>query len=64
MTITEAVKILENAQKMLQPVLENWNDFSGNEEFKSNVEAAINLLNMCAEDLAEKVEIEDTTSEP
>ena len=56
MTIEEAIKILETAQKMLQPILENWRDLTSDEEFQDGIGAAINLINMSAEDLSEGLE--------
>ena len=56
MQIEEALKIIEQAQKTLTLVSEEALELTSDEGFKDSIDAAINLLGMAAEDLAEGLE--------
>lgn len=59
MNITEAIKALEEAQKILAPVLEDAINLSSNESLKDSISTAINLCNICAEDLTDSLIIDE-----
>jgi hypothetical protein len=54
MELEEAIRTLEKVCQLITPVLENAQDLTTDEEFKNNIATALNLVNICAEDLAEK----------
>lgn len=54
MELQEAIELLEKAQELIKPILENAQDLISEKGFKDNISTALNLLNISAEDLADK----------
>lgn len=54
MELQEAIELLEQAQELVKPILENAQDLISEKGFKDNISTTLNLLNICAEDLADK----------
>jgi len=63
MELQEAMLLLEQAQTLIEPVLENAQDLISNENFKNSMKTAMTLLNICAQDLADKDCLEDLFSD-
>ena len=54
MELQEAIELLEQAQELVKPILENAQDLISEKGFKDNISTVLNLLNISAEDLADK----------
>jgi hypothetical protein len=54
MELQEAINLLEQAQELVKIILENAQNLTSDEGFKDNISTALNLLNISAEDLADK----------
>ncbi|MFM6009816.1 MAG: hypothetical protein ACKO99_04075 [Dolichospermum sp.] len=54
MELQEALGLLEQAQKLIEPILENAQDLIPEKEFKDNISTVLNLLSISAEDLVDK----------
>ncbi|MFM6202968.1 MAG: hypothetical protein ACKPE1_28175 [Dolichospermum sp.] len=54
MELQEAIELLEQAQGLVKPILENAQDLIPEKEFKDNISTVLNLLSISAEDLVDK----------
>jgi hypothetical protein len=54
MELQEAINLLEQAQELVKIILENAQNLTSDEGFKDNISTVLNLLNISAEDLANK----------
>lgn len=54
MELQEAINLLEQAQELVKIILENAQNLTSDEGFKDNISTVLNLLNISAEDLADK----------
>ncbi|MFM6254675.1 MAG: hypothetical protein ACKO86_18880 [Dolichospermum sp.] len=54
MELQEAIVLLEQAQELVKPILENAQDLIPEKEFKDNISTVLNLLSISAEDLVDK----------
>ncbi|MFM6350107.1 MAG: hypothetical protein ACKPFK_33950 [Dolichospermum sp.] len=54
MELQEAIVLLEQAQELVKPILENAQNLIPEKEFKDNISTVLNLLNISAEDLVDK----------
>ncbi|MFM6077814.1 MAG: hypothetical protein ACKPCI_04700 [Dolichospermum sp.] len=59
MELQKALGLLEQAQELVKPILENAQDLIPEKEFKDNISTVLNLLNISAEDLADKDSLEE-----
>ncbi|MFM5941130.1 MAG: hypothetical protein ACKOQR_23210 [Dolichospermum sp.] len=54
MELQEAIELLEQAQGLVKPILENAQNLIPEKEFKDNISTVLNLLSISAEDLVDK----------
>ncbi|MFM6282602.1 MAG: hypothetical protein ACKN9K_29905 [Dolichospermum sp.] len=54
MELQEAIVLLEQAQELVKPILENAQNLIPEKEFRDNISTVLNLLSISAEDLVDK----------